>query len=238
MENTLFKLPRYVLEESSEIFRDMFLLPPSEGVSCDGSSDEQPLFLHGVRKAAFRQLLMAMELRNFLGEDDEYKEYDSETAQILFQEWASVLELSCMWQMAKVCKRAVQEILKLLYQVGQKDLIYLLTLSDKLEIPKTRNIFIRHLSKDLEPVKLIQLGIELRVHSLLLNGYTGLVVQIGGISTEHEELLGMKKTSKLFRIRDKYLQNQQHCGFEYERSVLMSEVEQLFAEELKETIRK
>jgi len=216
----------------------MFLLPPPEDVSYDGSSDEQPLFLHGVRKAAFRRLLMAMEQRNFLGKDDVYKEYDSETAQILFQEWASVLELSCMWQMAKVRKRAVQEILKLLYQVGQKDLIYLLTLSDKLGISKIRDIFIRRLSENLKPVKLIQLGIELRVSSFLLNGYAGLAMQMGGISTEHEELLGMKATSKLFRIRDKHLQEKAR-RFDYRsKPSVMSEVKQLFAEELKESIQK
>jgi hypothetical protein len=208
----------------------MFLLPPPDGVSCDGSSDEQPLFLHGVRKAAFRRLIMAMEQWKFLGDDDEYEEHDSDTARILFQEWASVLELSCMWQMAKVRKRAFQEILTLLYQVDQKDLIYLLTLSDKLGIPKIRDIFIRRLSENLEPVKLVQLGIELRVYSLLLNGYAGLVVQTDGISTEDEALLGMKVTSKLFRIRDKYLQQ---YG---DKRTVMSEVNRLFAEELKETM--
>ena len=60
VEDTLFKLPRCLFEESSEVFRDMFLLPSPEDVSCDGSSDEQPLFLEGVRKAHFRQLLKAM----------------------------------------------------------------------------------------------------------------------------------------------------------------------------------
>ena len=139
--------------------------------------------------------------------------------------------------MAKVRKRAFQEILKLLYQVEQKDLIYLLTLSDKLGIPKIRDTFIRRLSENLEPVKLIQLGIELRVYSLLLNGYAGLVVQTDGISTEDEVLLGMKVTSKLFRIRDKYLQQYQDCESGYgDKRTVMSEVNRLFAEELKETM--
>jgi hypothetical protein len=219
----------------------MFLLPPPEDVSCDGSSDEQPLFLHGVRKAAFRRLLMAMEQLKFPAEGDEYEyeyeEYDPETARILFQEWVSVLELSCMWQMAKVRQWAVKEILKLRYQVGQKDLIYLLTLSDKLGISGIRNKFIRRLSEDLEPVELIQLGIELPVYSLLLSGYAGLVMQLGGISTEHEELLGTQTMSKLFRIRDKYLQDQRR-GLSRNKRSMMSEVKQLFAEELKETIWK
>lgn len=92
-------------------------------------------------------------------------------------------------------------------------------------------------SENLEPVKLIQLGIELRVYSLLLNGYAGLVVQTDGISTEDEVLLGMKVTSKLFRIRDKYLQQYQDCESGYgDKRTVMSEVNRLFAEELKETM--
>jgi hypothetical protein len=228
-----------MFEERSEIFRDMFLLPAPEGVSCDGSSDERPLFLHGVRKAVFRRLLVVMEQWTCPGEDDEYEEYDSETARILFQEWISVLELSCMWQMTKVRKRAVEEIPRLHYQVGQKDLIYLLTLSDKLGILNIRNRFIRCLSEDLEPIELIRLGIELPVYSFLLNGYARLVVHISGISTEHEELLGMKTTSKLFRIRDEYLRDQRHRGYiSCDKHSVMYKVTQLFAEELKETIWK
>jgi hypothetical protein len=178
-----------------------------------------------------------MEQWKFPEEDGEYEEYDPETARILFHEWVSVLELSCMWQMAKVRWRAVKEILKLCYQVGQKDLIYLLTLSDKLGISKIRDNFIRCLN-DLAPVELIQLGIKLPVYSFLLNGYAGLVMQIGGISTEHEELLGTKTTSKLLRIRDKYLQNEQ-SDFRYSRKyTIVSEVKQSFSEELEETIWK
>jgi hypothetical protein len=60
IEDILFKLPRCLFEESSEAFRDMFLLPAPEGSLSDGSSDEQPLVLEGVRKAAFRRLLEAM----------------------------------------------------------------------------------------------------------------------------------------------------------------------------------
>jgi hypothetical protein len=60
VEDTLFRVPRYLFEESSELFRDMFLLPCPEGIPCDGSSDGQPLFLEGVSKVDFRWLLKAM----------------------------------------------------------------------------------------------------------------------------------------------------------------------------------
>jgi hypothetical protein len=60
VEDTLFKLPRYLFEETSEVFHDMFLLPTPEDIPCDGSSDEQPLVLEGVREADFRMLVKAM----------------------------------------------------------------------------------------------------------------------------------------------------------------------------------
>lgn len=236
MVDTLFKLPRCVLEESSDIFRDMFLLPPLQDISSDGSSDEQPFFLHGVRKVPFRRLLMAMEQCKFplRAEEDDL---DSETARILFQEWVSALELSCMWQMAKVRERIIEEISMLFHQVGQQDLIYLLKVSDKLGISEIRDRFIESLSGHLEPINLIKLGIEFQIYSFLINGYARLAMQKGGISTEHEELLGMKTTSKLFRIRDGYLQNRR-SSFYYgdNRDGVMREVKQLFAEEFMETL--
>jgi hypothetical protein len=120
----------------------MFLLPPPEDVSCDGSSDEQPLFLHGVRKAAFRRLLMAMEQWKFLGE--RMNDLTQETARILFQEWASVLELSCMWQMAKVRERADQEISKLSLSSRPKGLdISVDTVRTSWGSREIRDIFIR-----------------------------------------------------------------------------------------------
>jgi len=140
---------------------------------------------------------MAMEQCKFSSRAEEYN-LDSGTAQILFQEWVSVLELTCMWQMAKVCERVIEEISNLFHQVGHQDLIYLLKVLDKLGISEIRDRFIEHLSDGLEPIKLIKLGIEFPIYSLLINGYAMLAMQKGGISTEHEELLGMRTTSKLF----------------------------------------
>jgi hypothetical protein len=187
----------------------MFLLPHPKDVSCDGSSDEQPLFLLGVCKVAFRRLLMAMKFPTALGwsnpGNDEVS--NSQTARIYLQEWASVLELTCMWQMAKVRETVVVEkILPLLCRVSSKDLISLLTLSDKLGILEIRNQLVEFLSTHLPSVKLVEIGVELPVYSLLIKGYAQLVTQ--GISMETQELLGRKTTSKLFRMRDQYLRCQ------------------------------
>jgi hypothetical protein len=60
VEDTLFKIPRYLFEESSDVFRDMFQLPAQEDVPREGSSDENPLFLSGICKTDFRLLLKAL----------------------------------------------------------------------------------------------------------------------------------------------------------------------------------
>src|ERR1700733_11770031 len=65
----------------------------------------------------------------FSSRAEEYN-LDSGTARILFQEWVSVLELTCMWQMAKVRERVIEEISNLFRQVGHQDLIYLLKVLD------------------------------------------------------------------------------------------------------------
>ena len=223
-----------MFEESSDIFRDMFLFLPQD-VSSDGSSDEQPLFLHGVRKGPFRRLLMAMEQCKFPSGADECH-LDSEAARILFHEWVSALELSYMWQMTEVRERVIEEISNLFPRVGNQDLIHLLKVSDKLGISEIRDRLIDRLSKSLEPIELIKLGTEFPINSLLVHGYASLAMQKGGISAKHEELLGMKTTSKLFRIRDGYLQKWLNAYTN--KDDVMREVEQLFAEEFSDTSRK
>ncbi len=55
----LFKVPRRRFEQESEIFRDMFALPTSDG-NVEGSSDEHPLLLEGIAEDEFRTLLRVM----------------------------------------------------------------------------------------------------------------------------------------------------------------------------------
>jgi len=157
---------------------------------------------------------------------------------MLWDEWASVLELSCMWQMTTVQEIAVQEILQLHKRAGTDCQKVLLKLSNKLGIRELRDAVIQALSGALRPVEQIQLGTEFRVDSWLLEGYKQLVLT--GISAEDEEHLGWKTTSKLFRMRDTYLlQSQLFSGY-YGHSqvgtfnfIVMPLMLETFAEELK-----
>jgi hypothetical protein len=60
VEGTLFKVPRYPFVRSSEVFRDMFQLPTPKYATPEGSSDQNPLFLDGIKKTDFRRLLKLM----------------------------------------------------------------------------------------------------------------------------------------------------------------------------------
>ena len=155
---------------------------------------------------------------------------------MLWDEWASVLELSCMWQMSKVREMAVQEILRLHKQAGTECQKVLLKLSNRLGIRDIRDAVIRALSRALGPVEQIQLGTEYQVDSWLLEGYKQLVLMKDGISAEDEEHLGWKTTSKLFRVRDAYLlQTQFFCGyygFSLFNYIFTPLVQEMFAEEL------
>lgn len=55
----LFKVPRRKFEDGSEVFRDMFAMPPGDGVA-EGQTDEHPLLLESISTDEFRSLLRAM----------------------------------------------------------------------------------------------------------------------------------------------------------------------------------
>jgi hypothetical protein len=154
---------------------------------------------------------------------------------MLYEEWVSVLELSCMWQMAKVQEMAVKRIIK--FQLSSDGQMDLLRLSTKLEIKEIRNAVVQTLSSALQPSELVQRGIEWRVRSWLLQGYKQLVEAPVGILAEDEKRLGWQTTSKLFRIRDEYLQklHYDHRGpapSEFSRR----KIKEVFAAELNDAV--
>jgi hypothetical protein len=53
VEGRLSKVPRAVFARSS-VFQDMFTLPQNKGTVTDGSDNEHPLVLEGVKLVAFK----------------------------------------------------------------------------------------------------------------------------------------------------------------------------------------
>ncbi|KAF9243217.1 hypothetical protein BU15DRAFT_43324, partial [Melanogaster broomeanus] len=93
VENCLFRVPRHTLESQSKIFRDMFSLP---AVEAEGSSDDNPIRLDGVKKVDFKCLLEVLFTTNSFGLS--WRSYEA---------WLSTVKLSHMWQFDEIYKVAI-----------------------------------------------------------------------------------------------------------------------------------
>ena len=143
-----------------------------------------------------------------------------------------------MWQMAKVREIAVKKILDTPALAHEQ--LFLLELSTKLEIMAIRDKAIQVLSGTLRPVKRIQLGVQFKVDSWLLDGCIELVQAPGGISVEDENILGWEMTSKLFRIREEYLKMRIQPSYSRHSpnpcTFVTDKIIEVFAEELRDAV--
>ncbi|KAL4068670.1 hypothetical protein V8B97DRAFT_2057421 [Scleroderma yunnanense] len=99
VEDYLFRVPRHTLEAQSTVFQDMFSFPPPPSIEVEGSSNECPIRLDGVKADEFRQLLKVL----FPGPCGPRQHLNSE-------EWISVLKLSQMWQCQQARAIALKEL--------------------------------------------------------------------------------------------------------------------------------
>jgi len=101
VENQLFKVPRRNFAIESEVFADMFQLPAPtiDSRALDGSSDDQPLRLDGIKKSDFAQLLRVM-----------FPLDSQQPDSLSLEEWTSVLKLSSMWQFHKIRTTAIKNM--------------------------------------------------------------------------------------------------------------------------------
>ncbi|TDL14167.1 hypothetical protein BD410DRAFT_701235, partial [Rickenella mellea] len=98
VEQCLFKVPRIYFEQS-EIFRDTFTLPWGDPAD-DGTSDETPLCLVGVKAQDFRSFLrLLISLPSDGGEPNFAKEG-----------WLGVLKLSDMWKFQKIRELSINKL--------------------------------------------------------------------------------------------------------------------------------
>jgi len=137
-----------------------------------------------------------------------------------------------MWQMEKIRQISVQKILQDTIPAHEHQ--YLLSVSTKLGIVEIRNRSINVLSPNLSAAKRIQLGIQYQVDLWLRDGYRELIEGPSGISAEAERLLGWEVTSKLFRIREKYLKSTSGSGKRLPDTFVRNEIENMFAQELRD----
>jgi hypothetical protein len=144
--------------------------------------------------------------------------------------------------MAQVQEMAVKKILEC--RVSADDQKVLLRLSTKLGITEIRNRATQALSGALKPIERVQFGMECQVDAWLLEGLRQLVEAPGGISVEHEKRLEWNITSRLFRVREQYLQTRNSTSGHYSafhaapnaRSFVTDRIKEVFAEELKNAV--
>jgi hypothetical protein len=60
VEDKLFCVPRYEFVNSSEVFADMFMLPPRPEAPKEGQNKKHPIVLEGYKKDEFTSLLKVM----------------------------------------------------------------------------------------------------------------------------------------------------------------------------------
>ena len=61
VENSLFKVPKNGFQVSGTIFEAMFSLPSGDAAdSIEGSSDENPIHLHGIEEKKFKAFLTVL----------------------------------------------------------------------------------------------------------------------------------------------------------------------------------
>lgn len=100
------------------MFCDLFGLPLARDAPVDGSSDEQPLRLEGIKENDFRQLLRVMYPRLaetvfchlFSRLTLWWHRHAGQRDAMSFAEWTSVLKLSTMWNFEGLRSLAIQSM--------------------------------------------------------------------------------------------------------------------------------
>ncbi|TEB21373.1 hypothetical protein FA13DRAFT_1741950 [Coprinellus micaceus] len=100
VETRVFHSFRHVFTNTSEVFRDMFLLPP--GQSDEGTSREKPIVLHGCVENDFASLMKVLHPEQIHVVDSKFD--------LSEHEWLGVLQLATMWEMKEIRELCVQSM--------------------------------------------------------------------------------------------------------------------------------
>jgi len=95
----LFKVPLGCFANTG-IFGTIFTLPVAQDALVDGSDDEHPFKLHGIKQAEFRAFLGVLYPYDIL----------LRTANVSEEEWISILKLSTMWEFSYARDLAIKEL--------------------------------------------------------------------------------------------------------------------------------
>ncbi|KAF8632494.1 hypothetical protein AX15_001861 [Amanita polypyramis BW_CC] len=106
VEDQLFKVPRHLFLQESEIFRDIFRCPVPKGAHQDGITDEQPLQLQ-VRPSATFSPYRNPKRRKF-NKNPQLPAFEK------MEEWTAVLELASRFEMPNIKQFAMERMVPFL----------------------------------------------------------------------------------------------------------------------------
>jgi len=114
IENSLFKVPKSGFQVPGTIFEAMFALPSSEtNDSIEGSSDENPIHIHGVEEKKFRAFL-TMLYPSKAPIDDESRYF------ILLD----ALDLATFWEFTQLRKDIIADLSPMIEKRSNLEIIY------------------------------------------------------------------------------------------------------------------
>ncbi|KAH7883264.1 hypothetical protein F5I97DRAFT_1903676 [Phlebopus sp. FC_14] len=102
VEDCLFRVPRHTLVSQSKFFREMFLVPPPKGSEPEGTSDEHPICVQGIKKGDFKRLMKVLFASPL--------SWGNMQPPPVFEEWFPVIQLSKLWEFDDVHKFAIHEV--------------------------------------------------------------------------------------------------------------------------------
>jgi hypothetical protein len=190
----------------------MFQLPVATGSVADGSSNEHPLQLEGVKKGDFRQLLrimfpeyvfLVMSIMLIIFQLGQYCRRLLREEELSVSQGISVLKLSALWQMDGLTEMLVE---KLANVKGQRQAwIGLLQLATVHQLHDARALAIQKISTTFSRrgTDKVVLARRFGVKQWLEEGLLEMVQQSDPFSDEAVEIVGWKTVMKLYRLRER-----------------------------------
>ncbi|KAF8331262.1 hypothetical protein F5887DRAFT_1162694 [Amanita rubescens] len=108
VEDQLFKVPRHLFLQESEIFRDILSCPVPKGARPDGLSDDQPLQLQGIAAKDFVLLLQCMYPILHFTQNPQFPAFEK------MEEWTAVLDLASRFEMTNIKQIATDNLISIM----------------------------------------------------------------------------------------------------------------------------
>ncbi|EMD36833.1 hypothetical protein CERSUDRAFT_114748 [Gelatoporia subvermispora B] len=152
VEDTLFRVHPYLLKRDSEVFRDMFSMPPGK-VGAEGTSEDKPIIIPGITSHDFECLLDYLHNGMYRRQEE-----------FSLEEWSDLLSISSRLlfdNLRQVCLANIERA------VDQLDPVQRIVLAQNHDIPQwleSAYIALCVRSNPLDDAEAAQLGFETAFH--------------------------------------------------------------------------